>query len=79
MRSGIWLYHCSTAPMSTHVAAGMFGAVIIDPPNLPDVDREYLLVQNETYVTVPSADQPDLPEGVNAWWIRRESLPGRRP
>lgn len=66
VRSGIWLYHCSTAPMSSHVAAGMFGAVIIDPPNLPDVDREYLLVQNETYLTVPSADQPNLPEGVNA-------------
>lgn len=66
VRSGIWLYHCSTAPMSTHVAAGMFGAVIIDPPNLPEVDREYLLVQNETYLTLPSADQPDLPEGVNA-------------
>ncbi len=65
-RSGIWLYHCSTAPMSTHVAAGMFGAVIIDPPNLPEVDREYLLLQNETYLTAPSADQPDLPEGVNA-------------
>lgn len=66
VRSGIWLYHCSTAPMSTHVAAGMFGAVIIDPPDLPEVDREYLLVQNETYLTVPSADQPDLPEGVDA-------------
>lgn len=66
VRSGIWLYHCATAPMSTHVAAGMFGAVIIDPPDLPRVDREYLLVQNETYLTVPSADQPDLPEGVDA-------------
>ena len=66
VRSGIWLYHCATAPMSTHVAAGMFGAVIIDPPDLPEVDREYLLVQNETYVTVPPAEQPDLPDGVNA-------------
>lgn len=66
VRSGIWLYHCSTAPMSTHVAAGMFGAVIIDPPDLPKVDREYLLVQNETYLTVPPADQSDLPEGANA-------------
>ena len=28
--SGIWLYHCSTAPMSLHMAAGMYGAVIID-------------------------------------------------
>lgn len=49
-RSGIWMYHCSTMPMSSHIAAGMTGAVIIDPPDLPEVDREYLLVQTEVYL-----------------------------
>lgn len=49
--SGIWLYHCSTMPMSTHIAAGMFGAVIIDPVSLSTVDREFAVVQNETYLT----------------------------
>jgi nitrite reductase (NO-forming) len=49
-RSGIWLYHCSTMPMSVHIANGMFGAVIIDPPGLADVDREYLVVQSELYL-----------------------------
>lgn len=49
-RSGIWLYHCSTMPMSAHIANGMFGAVIIDPPGLAPVDREYLLVQSEYYL-----------------------------
>ncbi|WP_315095049.1 multicopper oxidase domain-containing protein [uncultured Cellulomonas sp.] len=49
-RSGIWLYHCSTMPMSVHIANGMFGAVIIDPPGLAAVDREYVLVQSEYYL-----------------------------
>ncbi|MEU1788254.1 multicopper oxidase domain-containing protein [Streptomyces sparsogenes] len=49
-RSGIWMYHCSTMPMSLHIANGMFGAVIIDPPGLPAVDREYALVQSEFYL-----------------------------
>ena len=49
-RSGIWMYHCSTAPMSLHIASGMFGAVIIDPPGLPAVDHEYLLIQSELYL-----------------------------
>ncbi|QDC26744.1 copper oxidase [Georgenia yuyongxinii] len=49
-RSGIWMYHCSTMPMSMHIANGMFGAVIIDPPNLTEVDREYVLVQSEAYL-----------------------------
>ncbi|WP_237222894.1 multicopper oxidase domain-containing protein [Rothia nasimurium] len=57
VRSGIWLYHCSTMPMSTHLAAGMFGAVIIDPADLPEVDREYLLVQSEVALTEAAGSQ----------------------
>ncbi|WP_172119705.1 multicopper oxidase domain-containing protein [Actinomyces faecalis] len=48
--SGIWLYHCSTAPMSLHLASGMYGAVVIDPDGLGEADREYLLIQSETYL-----------------------------
>ena len=63
------MYHCSTMPMSLHIANGMFGAVVIDPPDLPPVDREYVLVQSELYLgpqggdrrrwTSCSAEQPD--------------------
>lgn len=49
-RSGIWMYHCSTMPMSAHIANGMFGAVIIEPADLPAVDRSYVLVQSELYL-----------------------------
>jgi nitrite reductase (NO-forming) len=49
-RAGIWLYHCATMPMSAHIAAGLFGAVVIEPPGLPEVDHSYLLVQSETYL-----------------------------
>ena len=49
-RAGIWMYHCSTMPMSMHIANGMFGAVVIDPPGLPAVDHEFLLVQSESYL-----------------------------
>ncbi|MEZ5153271.1 multicopper oxidase domain-containing protein [Rhodococcus zopfii] len=48
--SGIWLYHCATAPMAVHIAAGMFGAVVIDPPSLTPVDAEYLVVQSDVYL-----------------------------
>lgn len=68
-RSGIWMYHCSTMPMSLHIANGMAGAVVIDPPGLPTVDREYVLVQSELYLgtqggtadeAAVAAQQPDL-------------------
>ena len=49
-RAGIWMYHCATDPMSVHIGAGMFGAVVIEPDDLPEVDRSYLLVQSEAFV-----------------------------
>jgi nitrite reductase (NO-forming) len=52
-KAGIWMYHCSTMPMLLHIGNGMYGAVIIDPPDLAPVDREYVLVQSEFY---PGAD-----------------------
>jgi nitrite reductase (NO-forming) len=48
-RAGVWMYHCSTMPMTAHIANGLFGAVVIEPPGLPRVDREYVLVQSEQY------------------------------
>ncbi|WP_430782867.1 multicopper oxidase domain-containing protein [Actinoplanes sp. G11-F43] len=58
-KAGIWMYHCSTMPMLLHIANGMYGAVIIDPPDLPPVDREYVLVQSEFY-----GDDPETPTAV---------------
>jgi nitrite reductase (NO-forming) len=49
-RSGIWLYHCATMPMSLHMANGMYGVVIIDPPGLTPVNKEFVLVQGEYYL-----------------------------
>lgn len=64
-RSGVWMYHCSTMPMSMHIANGMAGAVVVDPPGLPPVEREYLLVQHELYLGGPglAADEDALRRG----------------
>jgi nitrite reductase (NO-forming) len=48
--SGAWLYHCSTMPMSLHIANGMYGAVIIDPPDLDHVARQFVMIQSELYL-----------------------------
>ena len=67
-RSGIWLYHCASMPMAAHIANGMFGAVVIDPPDLAPVDKSYVLIASELYlgpqdgtvdVTKALAKQPD--------------------
>lgn len=48
--SGIWLYHCGTPPMIQHVAMGMYGAVVIDPPGLAPVAASEVFVQSEFYL-----------------------------
>jgi nitrite reductase (NO-forming) len=47
--SGIFMYHCGSAPVLEHIAMGMYGALIIDPPDLPPVAHEYVMVQSELY------------------------------
>ncbi|HEY7137614.1 MAG TPA: multicopper oxidase domain-containing protein [Acidimicrobiia bacterium] len=56
--AGIYMYHCGTPPVLQHIASGMYGAVIIDPPNLPPVAHEYVMVQSELY-TGANGDVPD--------------------
>ena len=73
-RAGVWMYHCSTMPMSSHIAAGMSGAVVIEPAELAEVDHEWALVASEVYLgddtsaagaaevddQAVAAEQPDL-------------------
>ncbi|MDX3524926.1 multicopper oxidase domain-containing protein [Streptomyces sp. ID05-39B] len=54
-RAGAWLYHCSTAPMLQHMGNGMYGAVIVDPPDLAKADHEYVLVSSALYLGTPGS------------------------
>jgi nitrite reductase (NO-forming) len=65
--SGIFMYHCGTAPALHHIGNGMFGALIIDPPNLPHVDKEYVLVQSELYLG-PNGKEGDLTKMLANKW-----------
>jgi nitrite reductase (NO-forming) len=47
---GVFMYHCGTAPAFMHIANGMYGAIIVEPKNLPRADREYVLVSSEWYL-----------------------------
>jgi len=47
--AGAWLYHCGVEPMLMHMGNGMYGALIVDPPNLPAVSTQYVLVGSELF------------------------------
>ncbi|MCU0270556.1 MAG: multicopper oxidase domain-containing protein [Acidimicrobiales bacterium] len=57
--AGTYMYHCGTSPALHHIGNGMFGAIIVDPPELAPVDHEYVLVQSELYLG-PEGQPGDL-------------------
>jgi nitrite reductase (NO-forming) len=52
---GVFMYHCATDPVLLHTGAGMMGAMIVKPKNLPAVDRELYMIQQEFYIGKPGA------------------------
>lgn len=50
LNEGIYVYHCATAPVGMHVANGMYGLILVEPPEgLPKVDHEYYVMQGDFY------------------------------
>jgi nitrite reductase (NO-forming) len=50
LRAGLFVYHCATAPVPMHIANGMYGMILVEPPEgLPPVDREYYVMQGDIY------------------------------
>jgi nitrite reductase (NO-forming) len=50
LNQGLYVYHCATAPVGMHVANGMYGLILVEPPEgMRPVDREYYIVQGDFY------------------------------
>lgn len=52
-KPGVFMYHCGTKPVLSHIANGMHGTIIVMPkdgyPNDGEIDREFVIIQNEWY------------------------------
>ncbi len=57
---GVFMYHCGTKPVLAHIANGMYGAIVVEPPEgvLPKADRDYVLVASEWYLGSDGLDEP---------------------
>nr|WP_165403801.1 copper-containing nitrite reductase [Egicoccus halophilus] len=50
LNPGVYVYHCATPHIPTHVAMGMYGLIVVEPEGgLTPVDREFYVVQGEVY------------------------------
>jgi len=65
--AGAFMYHCGTNPTLHHIGNGMYGAIIIDPPELAPVDHELLFVQSELYLG-PQGAEGDLDKMIAEDW-----------
>jgi len=54
LNPGLYVYHCATPLVPQHIAAGMYGMILVEPEGgLAKVDREYYVMQGEMYTGRP--------------------------
>ena len=54
LHPGLFVYHCATPLVPEHIAAGMYGMILVEPAGgLPKVDKEYYVMQGEMYTSQP--------------------------
>lgn len=50
LHPGVYVYHCASPHIPTHIAMGMYGLIVVEPAEgLGLVDREFYLMQGEVY------------------------------
>ena len=50
LNPGLYVYHCATPSVPEHVANGMYGLILVEPPEgMPAVDHEYYVMQGDFY------------------------------
>ena len=50
LRPGLYMYHCASPHVPSHIANGMYGLILVEPKGgLPLVDREFYVVEGEFY------------------------------
>ncbi len=58
LNSGLYVYHCATAPVAMHIANGMYGLILVEPKEgLPAVDKEFYVMQGDFYTRGPNGEQ----------------------
>ncbi|WP_313192124.1 copper-containing nitrite reductase [Shinella zoogloeoides] len=61
LKPGIYVYHCATPSVAHHITSGMYGLILVEPEGgLPQVDREFYVMQGELYTVEPFGTKGDM-------------------
>lgn len=71
LNAGLFVYHCATAPVPLHVANGMYGMILVEPPEgLAPVEHEYYVMEGDFYTKGKYHDKGlqafDMQKGIEA-------------
>lgn len=71
LNPGLFVYHCATAPVPLHVANGMYGLILVEPPEgLTPVEHEYYVMEGDFYTKGKYHDKGlqafDMQKGIEA-------------
>ncbi|MCJ7557913.1 MAG: copper-containing nitrite reductase [Gammaproteobacteria bacterium] len=62
LNPGLFVYQCATMPVGMHVANGMYGLILVEPPlGLAPVDHEYYVMQGDFYTVGKYREKGDQP------------------
>jgi len=51
LNPGVYVYHCASPLVPQHIANGMYGLIVVEPPEgLPPVDHEVYVMQGDFYL-----------------------------
>ncbi len=66
LNPGLYVYHCATPMVAQHIANGMYGLILVEPPEgLPRVDREFYVMQGELYTEQPIGTKGEAVESLD--------------
>ncbi len=67
LNPGLYVYHCATPMVASHIANGMYGLILVEPEEgLPPVDREFYVMQGELYTNEAFGSTGLLTENIPA-------------
>jgi len=72
LNPGVYIYHCATPMIPHHIDHGMYGLMVVEPPNgWSKVDREFYIVQGDFYLD-GDPTQPGVHEAVVDKMLRED-------
>jgi nitrite reductase (NO-forming) len=67
LNPGLYVYHCAVHPAAQHISNGMYGLILVEPEGgLPEVDREFYVMQGELYTDEAFGTTGELTEATTS-------------